>query len=148
MLVIVYMQKKSNAGPVLAMMSLIAVGRSSAVVVFAGIVDGFSKERGIEYQELSEVAREILMSAIYQGVKAFDKDYACLQGEELFELLSNTSWNSAFDCVIAGCTEIPILLDWLQVSSQISSIQRFLTKVVVINPVISAFRWISNGEEV
>jgi len=113
-------------------------------------------KRGIKYQQLSEAAQEILMSIIYQGVKAFDQNYACLKGEELFHLLLNSDLalvrnedkshsnvprnNLNIDCVIAGCTEIPVLLDWLQAQSQSSSIQHFLTQVQVINPVLSAFQ--------
>ncbi|NER99132.1 MAG: aspartate/glutamate racemase family protein [Symploca sp. SIO1B1] len=113
-------------------------------------------KHGIKYQQLSEVAQEILMNIIYQGVKAFDQNYACLKGEELFHLLLNSDLamagnfslprnNLHIDCVIAGCTEIPVLLDWLLAQSQSSSIQSFLTQVKVINPVLSAFQEISSN---
>ena len=87
------------------------------------------------------------MSAIYQGVKAFNKNYACLKAEELFNSFSNAFLEQAIDCVIAGWTEIPILLDWLQAQSKIDSIQRFLTQVTVINPAISAFELIGDRED-
>ncbi len=111
------------------------------------------EKRGIKCKELSEGEQEILMSAIYQGVKAFDKEYACRKGEELLNLLRDKC-NSTIqteigdiDCAIAGCTEVPILLDWLQEKSKINAVGGWLTQVKVINPVRSAFRWIRDREE-
>ena len=112
------------------------------------------EKRRIKCKQLSEGEQEILMSAIYQGVKAFDKEYAVSKGEELFNLLLRNKCNSTrqtkigdIDCVITGCTEVPILLDWLQKKSKINAVRGWLTQVKVINPVISAFNWISNQEE-
>lgn len=109
------------------------------------------EKRGIKCKDLSEGEQELLMSAIYQGVKAFDKDYACQKVEELLKLLyqSNSSTIPTeileIDCAIAGCTEVPILLDWLQEKSQIDdAVRGWLAQVKVINPVLSAFRWISD----
>ncbi|MGK7926525.1 MAG: aspartate/glutamate racemase family protein [Spirulina sp.] len=115
------------------------------------------KQRGIEYQQLSERPQEMLMDAIYRGVKAFDRDYAYRKVEELFRLLlaipSDSSRNKnefdspnllAIDSLIAGCTEVPILLDWLQAQTQCSAIQHFLDRIKVINPVLSAFEEIAS----
>jgi len=119
------------------------------------LYSGPLEKRGIKFQELSEGEQEILMSAIYWGVKAFDKEYACRKGEELLNLLKE-KFNSTIqteigdiDCVIAGCTEVPILLDWLKEKSQINAVQSWLTQVKVINPLRSACKWIrdQNQEE-
>ena len=105
------------------------------------------EKQGIKCQELSEGEQEILMSTIYQGVKAFDQEYAIRKGEELFNLLRykySSTVEIDVDCAIAGCTEIPILLDWLQEKSQNRLLQDWLAQLKVINPVISALKWISN----
>lgn len=107
-------------------------------------------KRGIKCKELSEGEQKILMSAIYQGVKAFDREYTCSKGEKLLNLLDNklNSKNLDIDCAIAGCTEVPILLDWLQDKNKIDdAVRGWLAQVKVINPVISAFRWIGDREE-
>ena len=119
-----------------------------------GVYSAPLKKRGINCKELSEGEQEILMSAIYQGVKAFEQEYACMKVEELFNLLYS-KFNSTIqpesldiDCAIAGCTEVPILLDWLHEKSQIDdAVRGWFAQVKVINPVISAFKWISAREE-
>ncbi len=103
---------------------------------------------GIECQQLSAFAQNMLMNAIYRGVKAFDRDYTCRQVEELFRgllaipenkgvLHSDVSINC--DCIIAGCTEVPILLNWVREQTKYAEIQQFLNRIHIVDPVLSAF---------
>lgn len=86
----------------------------------------------IAYTELNHTLQSILMDAIYQGVKAFDRDFACQAGEKLFREFLKTE--SETNCIIAGCTEIPDLLDWVKRSAS-DSVQQFLSAVEIIDPV-------------
>lgn len=106
------------------------------------------KQRSIECQKLSERAQNILMDAIYRGVKAFDLDYTCRQVEALFRGLLAVPENKCVlpsplpinpDCIIAGCTEVPILLDWVRKQTKCVEIQQFLNAIPIIDPVLSAF---------
>lgn len=87
---------------------------------------------GITYLEPNPMLQQQLMDCIYQGVKAGDRDYACAVGESFFEELFKTQ--PVFDCIIAGCSEIPCLVEWLESASS-ASIRQLLSQIEVINPV-------------
>jgi aspartate racemase len=87
---------------------------------------------GIAYTELNDTLQSILMDGIYQGVKAFERDFACQAGEKLFRKFLKT--DSKIDCIIAGCSEVPYLLDWLKLTAS-DSVQQFLSSVEIIDPV-------------
>jgi aspartate/glutamate racemase len=90
------------------------------------------EDLGIAYTEPNTDLQSILMQSIYQGVKTFDCDFACKVGEFFFlELLK---LQPSVDCIIAGCTEIPYLLQWLKTISQ-KQVKEFLSKLEVIDPV-------------
>ena len=134
--VMVEMEKRKLKKPLLLGTSATKMGR-----VYTNPLE----KQGIKCKELSEAEQEILMSAIYQGVKAFDQEYAVRKVEELFHLLSYKYGNTVqtdVDCMIACCTEVPILLDWLQEKSQNQRLQDWLTQLKIINPVTSALQWI------
>ena len=87
---------------------------------------------GIPYSEPNTDLQWILMQSIYQGVKTFESDFACKVGEIFFvELLK---LQPSVDCIIAGCSEIPYLLQWLKTSSE-KQVKDFLSKLEVIDPV-------------
>ncbi|WP_377480943.1 MAG: aspartate/glutamate racemase family protein [Microcoleus anatoxicus] len=90
------------------------------------------QKSGIAYTELNDTLQSILMDSIYQGVKAFDSDFACQAGEKLFRECLKTE--SEIDCIVAGCSEIPYLLDWLKISAS-HSVQHFISAVENIDPV-------------
>lgn len=90
------------------------------------------EKSGIAYTELNDTLQSILMDGIYQGVKAFDRDLACQAGEKLFRDFLKTE--SEINCIIAGCTEIPYLLDWVKRSTS-DVVQQFLSAVEIIDPV-------------
>lgn len=87
---------------------------------------------GIAYLEPDESLQVTLMEGIYQGVKAFDPDFACQVGEKFFVELLKTQPN--IDCIIAGCSEIPCLLEWLK-ATNIDTVKRFLSQIEIIDPI-------------
>ena len=90
------------------------------------------QEVGIVYLEPNDELQSILMQSIYQGVKTSDCDFACQVGEHFFvELLK---LQPTVDCIIAGCSEIPYLLEWLKTSSS-KQVKEFLSKLEIIDPV-------------
>lgn len=94
------------------------------------------EEAGIDYLEPNSELQSILMQSIYQGVKTSDCDFACKVGEHFFlELLK---LQQKVDCIIAGCSEIPYLLQWLKTNSCLQ-VKEFLSKLEIIDPVKLAF---------
>ncbi|AOX00334.1 hypothetical protein BJP34_13500 [Moorena producens PAL-8-15-08-1] len=87
---------------------------------------------GIDLIEPSDALQSTLMDCIYQGVKASNRDLTCELGERFFVELLKTQPDP--DCIIAGCSEIPCLLEWLQGTSK-GAVQQFLSAIEVINPV-------------
>jgi aspartate racemase len=90
------------------------------------------QKSGITYTELNDTLQSILMDGIYQGVKSFERDFACQAGEKLFQEFLKTE--SEIDCIIAGCSEVPYLLDWLKLTAS-DSVQQFLSSVEIIDPI-------------
>ncbi|NEQ85236.1 MAG: aspartate/glutamate racemase family protein [Moorea sp. SIO2I5] len=87
---------------------------------------------GIDLIEPSDPLQSTLMDCIYQGVKASNRDLTCELGEHFFVELLKTQPDP--DCIIAGCSEIPCLLEWLQGTST-GAVGQFLSALQVINPV-------------
>ncbi|NEQ12276.1 MAG: hypothetical protein F6K37_42525, partial [Moorea sp. SIO4E2] len=87
---------------------------------------------GIDLIEPRDALHLTLMDCIYQGVKASNRDLTCLLGERFFVELLNTQPDP--DCIIAGCSEIPCLLEWLQ-GKTTGAVGEFLSALDVINPV-------------
>lgn len=91
----------------------------------------YLNKKKIDWLEPDETLQSILMDCIYQGVKAFDCDYSCKLGQQLFIELLKTQPNP--DSIIAGCTEIPFLLKWLKFKTK-GIVADFLKEVKTINP--------------
>ncbi|MBC6417956.1 MAG: aspartate/glutamate racemase family protein [Prochloron sp. SP5CPC1] len=114
----------------------------TTATLMGGVYTQPLQQLGIDFSVLPDSCQSRLMDIIYYGVKAFDKEYACAMGEQLFSLLENVS---RIDFAIAGCTEIPIFLDWLQAKIACSNsnsswlnAQKFLAQVEVLDPVCLA----------
>ena len=75
-------------------------------------------------ETLSELKQEALMKAIYEGIKKSDQTKAVRFGREVFSGLEEGS------LIIAGCTEIPLILKLMKEKGE-----RLPKKLVVINPV-------------
>ena len=98
----------------------------------------YLKNKNINLLEPNDSLQSLLMDCIYQGVKACDYDYCCQFGEQFFvELLQNQLKNQPnADCIIAGCTEIPCLIQWLQTKANCNQVvTNFLKDIPIVNPV-------------
>lgn len=95
------------------------------------------QKAGIAYLEPNESLQAMLMEGIYQGVKAFDRNFACQAGKNFFVQLLNTQ--PSIDCIIAGCSEIPYLLEWLKATG-IDIVKQFLSEIEIIDPVQIALK--------
>jgi aspartate racemase len=99
-------------------------------------------EEGVRYVEPSDRIQDELMRAIYAGVKALDWTTAFEAGEAvLTEMLAT---NPDIDCVVAGCTEIPQILDLLTRTGS-ADLRKRLARIDVIDPVELAFQAIARG---
>ncbi len=92
-------------------------------------------EEGISYVEPTGTLEQSLMHSIFSGVKAFDTEASLAGGASLFdEILAH---GREFDCVVAGCTEIPFILEALNKSGS-EQVKAFLRRVEIIDPVSAA----------
>jgi aspartate racemase len=77
-------------------------------------------EAGIAYIEPSNRIQEALTRAIYDGLKALDWETASAAGEAVIaEILA---MNADIGCIVAGCTEIPPILELLKRTGRLSAI--------------------------
>lgn len=97
------------------------------------------KEAGLFYLEADGNLKHLedwLMTAIY-SVKAFDEARIVDAGTHLFNELMKIE--AKFDCIVAGCTEIPFIIERLKAESS-RSINEFLSRTEVIDPVSAALQ--------
>lgn len=102
--------------------------------------DRFTKEslRYIEPVGDLEYIERLLMTAIY-SVKAFEYETALRLGTRIFrELLA---LGNQFDCVLAGCTEIPLIIEAMKAKG-CDEITDFISRFEIIDPVSEALRLI------
>lgn len=93
-------------------------------------------EEGVRYVEPSDAIQEELMRAIYAGVKALDWTTASAAGEAVLTRILTTSPD--LDCIVAGCTEIPQILELLQRTGS-RELRERLSRIEVLDPVELAF---------
>jgi aspartate/glutamate racemase len=92
---------------------------------------------GIHYVEPSDGVQEALTRAIYAGIKALDRETASAAGAAAIgEVLAT---NPDLGCIVAGCTEIPEILDLLRRTGS-PELRERLARVDVIDPVELALR--------
>jgi aspartate/glutamate racemase len=77
----------------------------------------------------------LLMRAIFEGVKALDDRRAVELGNEFFETILESRWD--YDCVLAGCTELPLLIDLLRLHGSLA-VAAFLSRVRIVDPMEEA----------
>jgi len=92
-------------------------------------------DAGIGFQEPSPELSRLLMRAIFEGVKSLDSRRAVELGDEFFERILATGRN--YDCVLAGCTEIPHTIDLLRLHGSPRTAS-FLSQVAVVDPLEEA----------
>jgi aspartate/glutamate racemase len=95
------------------------------------------EEARIPYVEPSGRLQRMLMRAIYEGVKAFDWKAAAENGAAVLEEL--LAANPDIECIVAGCTEIPKILDSLK-SVAGKELEARLSRVEILDPVELAFQ--------
>ena len=97
----------------------------------------------IRYVEPSARVQDELMRAIYEGVKALDWDIAAAAGANVLENV--LAANPGIGCIVAGCTEVPEIIDLLKQRGS-SALRKRLAKIEVIDPVELALNAIAcNG---
>jgi aspartate racemase len=100
-------------------------------------------EAGVPFEEPSPALEQTLMRAIYGGVKALDDGIALSAGTEFFQGVLRTMGD--FDCILAGCTELPYLTELLKQKSS-PDVAGFLSGVAILDPVAAAIDSLSETE--
>ena len=93
------------------------------------------REAGIAFDEPSPALSRVLMRAIFEGVKALDDRRTVELGNEFFETVLGTGQD--YDCVLAGCTELPLMLDLLRLRGS-PAVIAFLSRVRIVDPMEEA----------
>ena len=93
------------------------------------------RDAGIIFEEPSPTLSPVLMRAIFEGVKALDDGRAMDLGNEFFETILRNG--SDYDCVLAGCTELPLLIDLLRLRGS-PAVAAFLSRVRIVDPLEEA----------
>jgi len=90
---------------------------------------------GIAFEEPSPALGRLLMRAIFEGVKALDDRRAVELGNEFFETILRNG--REYDCVLAGCTELPLTIDLLRLRGS-PAVAAFLSRVRIVDPLEEA----------
>ena len=98
------------------------------------IYAGSFQAKGLSYLEVKEELEPFLMRSIY-GVKHFDDRVILDSGTYLFNRLRMRE--GEFDCILAGCTEIPFIIECLNATGD-DAIKSFLRRTLLIDPVAEA----------
>ena len=93
------------------------------------------RDAGIAFDEPSPALSRLLMRAIFEGVKALDDRRAVELGNEFFETILESGWD--YDCVLAGCTELPLLIHLLRLHGSLA-VAAFLSRVRIVDPMEEA----------
>jgi aspartate racemase len=86
---------------------------------------------GVNLEEPSAEAERLLMHAIYHGIKSMDDERAVQFGTQFFEAILRE--NGAYDSIVAGCTELPVIIELLKARST-PDIKTFLSQAIIIDP--------------
>jgi aspartate/glutamate racemase len=92
-------------------------------------------DASIGFDEPSLQLSRLLMSAIFEGMKSLDRSRAVALGEEFFAAILRSGRN--YDCILAGCTEIPLTIDLLRLAGS-PAVSAFLCGVRIVDPVAEA----------
>ena len=93
------------------------------------------RDAGIAFEEPSPTLGRLLMRAIFEGMKALDDRRAVELGNEFFETILRTGRD--YDCVLAGCTELPLTIDLLRLRGS-PAVAAFLSRVKIVDPLEEA----------
>ena len=93
------------------------------------------RDAGIAFEEPSPSQSQLLMRVIFEGVKALHEQRAVELGNAFFEAVVEAGRD--YDCLLAGCSEIPLLLDLLRGRGNAAA-AGFLDRVKMVDPVEEA----------
>ncbi|MGA3009072.1 MAG: aspartate/glutamate racemase family protein [Terracidiphilus sp.] len=94
-------------------------------------------DSGIAFDEPSPALNHLLMRTVFEGIKSMDERRAVEIGNELFETIMRSEQD--YDCVLAGCTELPLTIDLLKLKGS-PEVAAFLSRVKIVNPIEEALR--------
>ena len=92
---------------------------------------------GVPFDQPPPELSRLLMSAIFEGIKALDERRALELGNEFFEAILRSG--REYDCLLAGCTEIPLTIDLLRHRGSLA-VMAFLNHIRVVDPLEEALR--------
>ncbi len=93
------------------------------------------RDAGIAFDEPSPALSRLLMRAIFEGMKSLDERRAVELGNEFFETVLRSGRD--YDCVLAGCTELPPTIDLLRLRGS-PAVAAFLARVKIVDPLEEA----------
>ncbi len=93
------------------------------------------RDNGIAFDEPSPALSRLLMSTVFEGMKALNEQRAVELGNQFFEGVLKSG--RSYDCILAGCTELPVTIDLLRVHGS-SAVSSFLSRVNIVDPVEEA----------
>jgi aspartate/glutamate racemase len=93
------------------------------------------RDAGIAFDEPSPALSRLLMNAIYEGIKSLDERRAVELGNKFFQAILRSGRN--YDCVLAGCTELPLTIDLLRYRGS-PAVTAFLSAVKIVDPLEEA----------
>jgi len=99
------------------------------------IFSSAATEAGIRFEEPVPGLDRLLMRAIYDGLKSLDEGRAVEFGTQFFEGVLRNTGDS--DCILAGCTELPPIIELLKGRST-PTVRAFLSRVTVVDPMDAA----------
>lgn len=95
------------------------------------------RDAGIAFDEPSPALSRLLMRVIFEGMKSLDERRAVELGNEFFETILRSG--EEYDCILAGCTELPLTIDLLKLKGSPAVINS-LSRVRIVDPVEEALR--------
>lgn len=93
------------------------------------------RDAGITFEEPSPGLERLLMRAIFEGMKSLNEQSAVELGNKFFEAILGAGGD--YDCIVAGCTEIPLTIDLLRLRGS-RAVAAFLSEVKVVDPLEEA----------
>lgn len=90
------------------------------------------EQAGIAYVEPSDRIQDVLMRAIYEGLKALDWETASAAGEAVFTELLGAGTD--IGCIVAACTEIPQIVELVKRTGS-EDLRARLSRIDVVDPV-------------
>jgi aspartate/glutamate racemase len=93
------------------------------------------RNAGIAFDKPSPTLSRLLMSVIFEGMKSLNERRAIEFGNQFFEAILRTG--REYDCILAGCTELPLTIDLLKVSGN-PAVAAFLSHIKIVDPLEEA----------